>query len=176
MRGLLLGGLVCLVSTFASAQTPESPGPAGAEAAVRAYVEAFAAGELSRALALAHPDETEEFASLLGSLFGRERASESAPAFIADIIESTIGSEPVMADAFDSIESAILGSVVETDSLVHVVGRASFTLMGGAAGGVEVTTVRWDRDRWWISFGSELGSLRAAVGAQRDAVGAPDGG
>lgn len=68
-----------------------------------------------------------------------------------------------MGEAMGTLEAAVIGTVLETDSLAHVVGRSRFAMGGGEMGGVEVTTVRWTGDRWAVTFGEKLRGFRQMV-------------
>ena len=58
----------------------------------------------------------------------------------------------------------MIGTVLEGDSLAHVVTRSSVAVLGGTVGSVSVTTARWDGARWWVSFGEKLDAFRQSMG------------
>ena len=168
MRALLLA--IALAGS-AWAQSPTTPGLEGAEAAVRAYIGDYGRGDLVSAIERIEPAEVEEFASLLGRL--NEQMGEfsvydipkgQVPAkTVAGFIESVMEGE--LSDALDTLEGGVIGTVMESDTLAHVVGRSSFSMMGGEVGAVNVTTARWDGTRWWVSFGERLTAFRRGMEA-----------
>ena len=161
--------LAIALATGASAQTATTPGVEGAEAAVRGYVETFARGDVAGAVARIDPAEVAEFASLL--VVFNEQMGEFA---MLDIPKGQAPSKTVAAfldqafegefdDALETFEGGVIGTVMESDTLAHVVGRSSFSLMGGTVGAVNVTTARWDGARWWVSFGENLAAFRQGL-------------
>lgn len=180
--------LACLLAAApaALAQDATTPGAAGAEAAVGAYIEAFAAQDYAAAVRQMDPEEVAEFAGLLRefALFAPEGAPDTKgePAkVVAGFFEQMMGVSGLAGDLFgeavESLDAEIIGAVLEGDSLAHVVARSSFAMMGGQMGGVEVTTARWTGDRWAVTFGGQLASMREGLrmGMQmREEDGAPD--
>ena len=168
MRAACLAALLALPASVA-AQNATTPGAAGAEAAVGAYLAAFAEGDLERVFALTDPAETRELAELFGRLMSEGladpggKAFDSPPKALARFMDQFLDLQPEMSEAMESIEGSVLGSVIEGDSLAHVVARASFALFGGPMSGVELTTARWDGARWWVTFGSDLEAFRRGL-------------
>ncbi|MGB3543479.1 hypothetical protein [Rubrivirga sp.] len=168
MRALLLA--VALAGS-ALAQDVTTPGVDGAEAAVQAYIEDYAQGDLTGAIERIEPDEVEEFAGLLAR-FNEQMGEfgvfdipkgQTPSKTVAGFIESVMDGE--FNEALDTLEGTVIGTVMESDSLAHVVGRSSFSILGGDVGAVNVTTARWDGSRWWVSFGEKLTAFRRGVEA-----------
>ena len=166
MRALALG---LVMAASATAQTATTPGAGGAEAAVLGYIERFGRGDIAGAIARIDPAEVREFASLLvrfneqmGEFSMIEIPKGQAPAkTVAGFMETVMDGE--FGDAMDTLEGAVIGTVMESDTLAHVVGRSSFSLMGSTVGAVSVTTARWDGSRWWVSFGEKLTAFRQGI-------------
>lgn len=172
MRAVLLACLTVALAQSASAQaTPATPGAAGAEAAVEAYIASFAAGNWPGAIAQLDPEEVAEFAELLGMIgdevpgFTPDKTASPAKA-VAAFFETVLASEPIMDEALSTLDGAIIGTVLESDSLAHVVGRSSFTMLGGDIGAVNVTTARWTGRRWTVTFGARMSAIRQALAAR----------
>lgn len=166
--------LACLLAAApaALAQDASTPGEAGAEAAVDAYIAAFAAQDYSAVVQQMDPEEVAEFSDLLRefALFAPEGAPDTKgePAkVVAGFFEQMMGvsglAGEMFGEAVESLDAEVLGAVLEGDSLAHVVARSSFAMMGGQRGGVEVTTVRWTGDRWVVTFGGQLASMREGL-------------
>ncbi len=168
MRAFLLA---VVLAGSAAAQSSTTPGVEGAEAAVTAYIEAFSRGDVTGAVQRIDPVEVEEFASLL-AVFNEQMGEFSmfeipkgqAPAkTVAGFIGTVMDGE--FSEAMGTLEGAVIGTVLESDTLAHVVGRSSFSIMGGEVGAVSVTTARWDGTRWWVSFGEKLTAFRRGIEA-----------
>lgn len=164
MRAALLA-LACLAAS-ASAQDAATPGAAGAEAVVGAYVEAFATGDFSTAAGALDPVELGEFVGLLGLLSETDDApfpvdTTAAPVeAFAGFLEAIVGLAPEMGDAFDSLQATVLGSVAEGDSLRHVVVRSEVRLFDATVSTVEATTARWTGTRWVVTFDAKMQQFR----------------
>ena len=167
MRARLPLLALALAAVPAAAQSATTPGAPGAEAAVEAYVAAFAAGDLEAAFAKTDPVQAAEFADLMSSLTGGEKPSgESPPKTLARMFEGVLGASSEVGEALGTLDAGVVGTVLEGDSLAHVVVRSSFSLFGGPLDGVQVTTARWDGRRWWITFGPELAAMRRGLEAR----------
>lgn len=170
MRAACLAALLALAAGASAQADPTTPGVAGAEATVRAYVAAFAGGDGTAAARLMDPAEVAEFVDLMGLLgdadpddeFVLDTAGDPAEAFGA-FLETVFGAQAGMTEAMGSLEAAVIGTVLEGDSLAHVVGRARFSMLGGEMQGVDVTTLRWTGERWVVTFGEKLAGLRHGI-------------
>lgn len=166
---LIVGAL--LGAGAVQAQDLTVPGPAGAEAAVRAYTSAFATAYWEAAGRVIDPDELMVMSELVGFLAAMDttgqvlQAGEEADNVLvfARFMDALIGMEPTMADALTSMQFEILGSVAEGDSLVHVVGRSRTQMFGAAIDNVEVTSVRWLGDRWAVKLDEQMRGMTQAM-------------
>ena len=166
--------LCALLAVGARAQTPETPGAAGAEAAVGSYAAAFSSQDYRAASGFLDPAELKTFAGLMvqfqkgGRMPGFNAESLDTPADVfVRFLEFATGAE-ALGDALASARSRVLGSVAEGDSLRHVVVRTQFELDGVALDAVETTMVRWTGARWVVAFDDKMRqfqqTMRAALG------------
>ncbi len=160
------------------AQDAATPGAPGAEAAVVAYVEAFAAGRHVEAAQALDPGELAEFVGLLQTLSAQGGAAPfdvdpklAPPKAFAQFLAAVAEAQPELGEAYGSLEADVLGSVAEGDSLRHVVVRSRFTLAGAPTSGVQTTTARWDGARWVITFDDRMRQFRQTLEAMTGAAG-----
>lgn len=164
------------MSAFAlllSASVAHAQDTAGAEAAAQSYAEAMAEQDWSTVAALTDPADLERFADFVGTfaafaggeLGGTEALTEAETpedAF-ATFMGLVTTLEPMMGGMLSSIESDILGSVTEADTLVHVVARTRFNMLGSEVRNLEVTTARWDGTRWVVKLNEQMEGMITAM-------------
>ncbi|MEM1116492.1 MAG: hypothetical protein AAF845_14525 [Bacteroidota bacterium] len=170
MRPALLALLVAAAPAFA--QDATTPGAPGAEAVVDVYIEAFATRDYTAAVRELDPAEVAEFADLLEelALLAPENAldTKGEPAkvvagFLEQMMDMAGPAGGILGEAMESLDAEILGTVLEGDSLAHVVARSSFAMMGGSVARVEATTARWTGTRWVVTFGGQIATLREGL-------------
>ena len=187
MRAALLTVALVCAAGVARAQGAPPPdaapdaattGAAGAEAAVGAYVEAFADGDQAGAARLLDPVELEGFVGLLrqmaelddSGLFDVEPGAAPAETF-ARFLRAIVDAEPLYGDALGSLTGTVVGSVPEGDSLRHVVVRSRFQLDGSEVGAVALTTARWTGARWVVTFDEKMRQFQQGIEAAVSARG-----
>ena len=188
MRRLVLCCAYLLGAASAQAQTDLTvPGPDGAEAAVRAYTSAFATADWEAAGRVIDPAELVVMADLVAfivemdtteetrGLLGEGEGDPDNVLLFARFMEMMAGMDPMMQDALTSMQFEILGSVVEGDSLVHVVGRSRTQMFGTEIDNVEVTSVRWLGDRWAVKLDEQMRGTIQAMGQFREMMMEDDG-
>jgi len=173
MRRLVLCCVLVLGASSAQAQADlTTPGPEGAEAAVRAYTSAFATADWEAAGRVIDPAELDVMSDLVAFIVEMDTTDATADLLSDDpdnvrifarFMDTMIGMEPMMADAFASMQFEILGSVAEGDSLVHVVGRSTTEMFGAEIDNVEVTSVRWIGDRWAVKLDEQMRGMTQAM-------------
>ena len=154
------------------AAAQEAPDLAGAEAAVLAYVEAARGQDWERVAALTDPLDLArmgDFAAMLreadpftGAMLGIEDGAAPEAVLVA-VMGSAFRANPLAAEAVSSASAVVVGTVPEGDSLAHVVVRTAVTMAGREVVAVDVTTVRWDGDRWVVGLSDELEAMIAGM-------------
>ena len=156
------------LASGAAAQDRTTPGTAGAEAVVTAYSSAVAASDWDAAAALLDPEDLVRFQAFAAMLIEQEpfvavmlgiEADAEPSDLIAAFIGQALAQNPVMADAMSSVQISPLGTVLEGDSLAHVVARTNIDMMGRPFSTVEANTARWDGAQWWMRLDGDLDAM-----------------
>lgn len=167
-RTLALAALAVL-----AASAPQAQSIAGAEAAAQAYADAISAQDWAAAAALTDSTDLARLAELFdviaafgeegADLFGMDGAESPQDAFVA--LMEFVSGQPMMGEVFGSISMDLIGSVAESDTLVHVLGRTQTRMLGSEVSGIEVTTARWDGTRWVVKLKEEMEGMITAMEA-----------
>ncbi|GAB5536182.1 MAG: hypothetical protein Rubg2KO_24310 [Rubricoccaceae bacterium] len=178
MYRLILCCAFLLGSGAAHAQADlTTPGPAGAEAAVRAYTSAVAMADWEAAGRVIDPAELVVMSEVVAFIVEMDTTEATQDLLTEDsdnvrvfarFMDTMVGMEPMMKDALTSMRFEILGSVAEGDSLVHVVGRSKTEMFGAEIDNVEVTSVRWLGDRWAVKLDEQMRGMTQAMSQMAD--------
>lgn len=165
-RTLALAALAVL-----AAGAPHAQSAAGAEAAAQAYADAVAAQDWAAAAALTDSTDLARLADLFDVIaafaegeedpLGLDEVESPQDAFVA--LMEFVSQQPMMGDVFGSISVTLLGSVAESDTLVHVLARTQSQMFGSDVSGIEVTTARWDGTRWVVKLKEEMEGMITAM-------------
>ncbi len=149
----------------AAAQEATTAGPRGAEAAVQAYSDAVVASDWEAAAERMDPRglkrirdlarliaESDPFTASLLGIEPEASAAELLSAFVGVAIDEIPGMDVSLATS----ESRILGTVLEGDSLAHVLMRTDMVLLERPISTVDLTTARWSGERWLVALSEEI--------------------
>ncbi|MEO0557578.1 MAG: hypothetical protein AAF170_05270 [Bacteroidota bacterium] len=165
MRRLILCCALLFSAGVGQGQTDvTTPGPEGAEAAVRAYLDAFAESDWEAAGSLIDPAELAVMSDLVEFIAEMDtteatqslRGETDEVLIFARFMDLMTNMEPMMGESLASMRTEILGHVAEGDSLVHVVGRSRTEMFGAEVESVQVTSVRWLGARWALQLDAQL--------------------
>lgn len=156
--------------TVAPSADAPSPEAAEAQAVVRAYIDAFNAGDVRGAAELMDPVQLAQFVDLMGTMMALDGAPADAgpvpeddPAAFAWFLDTMSGTAPGLADAMQNADAEILGAVAEGDSLIHVVMRTSTRALGLDMKKVSTTTTRRRDGRWTVALSGDLDTFAQAM-------------
>lgn len=183
MRALLVCCALLLAASTQAQPDLTTPGIEGAEAAVRAYIDAFSGGDWEAAGRVIDPNELEVMSELVGFLAVMDTTGQMLRGgddtdnvlLFAHFMETLMGEESMFGDMVSSIQVMLLGSVADGDSLVHVVGRSTTRMFDSDISNVEVTTARWLGDRWAVLLNAQLRGMTQAMQQMGEMFGDLDG-
>lgn len=176
MNRLLVALALCILAPVAVANTPEE--------VVSSYLDALNSSEFSRATSLFATADCDEFKGMMEPLFSLEAASDQSELaellferpvsseelqaippceFVATTIAAVMRLTASMGSPVTDQASQILGSVRETESLIHYLVRGTAKFGDDAVSSLEVVSVRRDGDVWRIQMSEKMKGMSSII-------------
>lgn len=180
----------CLLSLFVilflntpavQAQETETSSYATPESVAVGLSEAYQQSDYERAAALMHPDALRDLQTVLvevataepnfaqvftGAATAEEVAALDSEEVYVRFINAVLKIQPDVADALGTLNSTVIGTVAEGDTLAHVLTRGTFSISGASVTKMQVLTVRSYDGEWRAELSGDISAFAEILRAQ----------